>query len=67
MKNKCKCCGESKDLRLGFCWECAECESVIAEGIDMRDNPITKNDGFSSHMNKLKYILDKYKSFNQKK
>lgn len=61
MTNKCNCCGKVKELRLGFCWECVECESVIADGTDMRDNQIPKNDSLSSNMNKLKFILDKFK------
>jgi hypothetical protein len=62
MIGQCKCCGESKDLILGFCFDCAECESVLAEGLDMYDNSIPIYDGFSSHMNKLHYILVKFKT-----
>ena len=57
MSEQCKCCEEIKDLRLGFCFECAELESVIKDGTNMYDKEIPKNDGFSQSMNKLKYII----------
>jgi len=37
MKGQCKFCGQNKDLRLGSCFECAEAEAIIDEGLDMRD------------------------------
>ena len=30
-------CSESRDTRLGYCFSCAEAESIIAEGLDMYD------------------------------
>lgn len=67
MTGTCNCCGRNLDLRLGFCFDCAEMESVIADGTDMRDNPVPHTDGFSSHMDKLKYILDKTKNWERVK
>jgi len=61
MTGKCNCCGRTKDLRLGSCWDCANCESVIADGTDMYEKPIPETEGLSTHMNKVKYIIDKYK------
>ena len=62
MIGQCKCCGHNTDLRLGFCWECAECESVIADETDMREKEIPTYEGFSKHMNKLHYILTRFKT-----
>jgi predicted ATP-dependent serine protease len=57
----CQCCGKSSDTRLGFCFDCVECESVLVEGLDMNDNEIEKYPGLTNSMNKLKYILKKFK------
>ncbi len=35
--NKCQCCGREEDLRMGYCYDCAEAESIIMEGKDMFD------------------------------
>ncbi|CAB4219526.1 hypothetical protein UFOVP1615_18 [uncultured Caudovirales phage] len=61
MNGKCNCCEQHKDLRLGFCFECCELESIIADGTDMYNNEIPKNEGLSQSMNKLKYIIIKLK------
>ncbi len=60
----CACCGFRRDTRVGICFDCAECESVIAEGLDMHDKPIPKLKGFSSHMAKVRYILKKHHANN---
>jgi hypothetical protein len=57
---QCKCCEREKELRFGFCFDCADAESVIAEGVDMYDNEITKEEGMSMSISKLKYILKKF-------
>lgn len=58
---KCKCCERTiNNARMGICFDCASCESVIAEGLDMFDEPIQKVEGYSSHMAKLKYVLKKF-------
>ena len=49
---------------MGACWDCAESESVIAEGLDMYGQEIPKFDGMSSAMSKLQYILKKYITIN---
>ena len=36
----CKVCGQvcgQNGLRFGVCWECATAESIILDGVDMRD------------------------------
>lgn len=58
---KCKCCEKESELRMGICFDCADAESVIKDGVDMFDAPITKLDGYSESMSKLRYILEKYK------
>ena len=56
----CKCCGRNKELRLGFCFDCVESESIISTKLDMYDNPINKEEDLSQSMSELKYILNKY-------
>jgi len=41
MTADCKVCGKKSELRLGYCLECAEAESIIAEGTDMRDGGVS--------------------------
>lgn len=42
---KCFCCGrENQDLRFGCCWECADVQSVIIDGTDMRDKGLNGSD-----------------------
>ncbi len=57
---ECKCCKRDKDLRMGYCFDCVESESVIVEGVDMYDDEIPKLEGLTSGMSKLNYILKKY-------
>jgi len=60
MSSECNCCGRTAELRLGFCWDCVESESVIREGLDMYDEAPPKLEGLSQSMSNLKYILKKY-------
>jgi hypothetical protein len=57
---KCKCCNREQELRMGFCFDCVESESVIQEGVDMYDTEIPKKEGLTIGMSKLQYILQKY-------
>jgi hypothetical protein len=57
---QCKCCERELDLRFGFCFDCANAESVIVEGVDMYDNEITREEGMSMSMSKVKWILKKF-------
>ena len=57
---KCKCCNREKELRMGFCFDCVESESVIVEGVDMYDKEIPQVEGLTKAMSKLQYILKKY-------
>lgn len=33
--HSCKMCQGLKDLRMGWCWDCAEAQNIIATGKDM--------------------------------
>lgn len=57
---KCKCCGREKDLRLGYCFDCVEAESIIQTGLDMYDEEIKTKDGLTKGMSKLQHILKNY-------
>jgi hypothetical protein len=54
------------ELRFGFCFDCADGESVIFEGVNMWDKEIPKEEGLSTSMSKLKYILKKFKVIENK-
>ena len=60
MTQECKCCGRSRDTRMGYCFDCVDCESVIVKGVDMWDEEIPKIEGLSTNMSKLQYILKKF-------
>lgn len=58
---KCKCCNrEGIELRFGFCFDCANAESIIAEDVDMWDNKIEKVEGLSEALSKVQHILNMY-------
>jgi len=38
MKTLCIICGKAKELRMGFCFSCADAQSIIADGVDMYDD-----------------------------
>lgn len=56
----CKCCGRNEDLRGGICWDCATAETIVANGLDMYDKPVTPLPGYSIHMAKVRAILKQY-------
>jgi hypothetical protein len=60
MENNCKCCGRNLELRFGVCFDCADAESVIVEGVDMWDKEIPKIEGLSKSLSKVQYILKKF-------
>jgi len=60
MTGKCKCCQREKDLRMGFCFDCVEAESIIVEGVDMYDEKIPIVEGLTKGMSKLQRILKNY-------
>ena len=62
MTGECKSCGKNKDLRLGHCWDCAEAESIIEDGTDMRDKGIFDNGTdrpAKTAMEKLRLLIEK--------
>lgn len=59
---KCPCCGRMKDTREGFCWDCADAESIIGDGIDMYENEMPDKDrlpGNSLWLNRVKFLIVK--------
>lgn len=60
MTQECKCCGRTQDTRMGYCFDCVECESVIVEGLTMFDEEIPIVEGLTTNMSKLQYILNKF-------
>lgn len=57
---QCKCCKRNQDLRMGYCFDCVEAESIMVDGVDMYDEPIPKQEDMSTEMSKLQYILRKF-------
>ena len=57
---QCKCCEREMELRMQYCFECVDVESVIFEGVNMLDQIIPREDGMTTSMSKLKYILKKF-------
>lgn len=57
---KCNCCGRDQELRMGFCFDCVEAESIIEEGKDMYDRSFKGNiPNLSKSMNKLRFLVKK--------
>jgi hypothetical protein len=48
------------ELRLGYCFDCANAESVILDGTDMYDREIPREQDIPMSMAKVKYILKKF-------
>ncbi len=62
MTGECKSCGKRADLREGHCWECAEAESIIADGTDMYDTGMVFGEEerpAKSPMEKLLFLIKK--------
>jgi hypothetical protein len=57
---QCKCCEREMELRLGYCFDCVNSESVILDGTDMYDREIQREQGMPMSMAKVKYILKKF-------
>ena len=57
---QCKCCEREKELRMGYCFDCVEAESIIVHGVDMYDKEIPVEEGFTKGMAKLRHILKTY-------
>ena len=57
---QCICCKRDQELRFGSCFDCADAESIIEEGVDMYDKEIPKQEGMSTSMSKVHYILNLY-------
>ena len=64
---QCKCCKREKELRMGYCFDCVESESIIQTGMDMYDTEIHIEEGLTEGMSKLKNPLKKYIQITEKK
>lgn len=58
--NECKLCKRKEELRMGYCFDCVDCECIIEEGTNMFGEEIETEKGLTNGMTKLKYILLKY-------
>lgn len=61
---RCKICRRdigSNGLRFGACWECAEAESIIDEGLDMSDfgPKKVKGNAAKTALEKLEFLIKK--------
>lgn len=57
---ECSCCKQNKELRFGVCFDCAEAESIIDEGLDMYDKGMNgSEEAAKSPMSKLKLLIQK--------
>jgi hypothetical protein len=63
----CKICKKEKDLRMLVCFDCAEAESIIYEGLDMFDKG--KNgtqEAAKTSMEKLELLIQKGWQFGER-
>ena len=57
---ECRICKQNRDLRMGACFDCAEAETIIAEGLDMYDKGIDgKEEPAKSAMQKVQLLIQK--------
>lgn len=60
IKMKCKICNHNKELRMGVCFDCAEAEAIISEGLDMYDKGRNETDKpEKTAIGKLQFLIDK--------
>lgn len=38
--DKCTMCGREEDLRMGWCWDCAEAQNIIGNGVGMFEDEV---------------------------
>lgn len=57
---KCEICERQMDLRHGACFDCANAESLVSEGLTMFDKKPKELKNYSSHMSIVREILKSY-------
>jgi hypothetical protein len=57
---KCKCCGSISDTRGGYCFNCADAESIITTGLDMYDKGFDGTEKpTETNFDRLKFLIKK--------
>jgi hypothetical protein len=57
---KCLCCNKDKELRFGVCFDCAEIQSIIVDGTDMRENGLKEdNKPAKTSLEKVKLLRER--------
>jgi hypothetical protein len=57
---ECSCCKKNKELRFGVCFDCADAETIIDEGLDMYDKGLDESDEpAKSPLSKVKLLIQK--------
>jgi len=57
---ECKACKQKKELRFGVCFDCADAESIISEGLDMWDQGIDgKEEPAKTALEKVQLLIQK--------
>lgn len=60
IKMECKICSHNKELRMEVCFDCAEAEAIISEGLDMYDKGRNEtNDPEKTVIGKLQFLIEK--------
>ena len=58
--SKCECCGREEDLRMGYCFDCAEAQTIIVDGTDMYDKGLPDDlKTESKSMDKVRFLIRK--------
>lgn len=55
----CACCHRDMDLRMGYCFDCVEMQSVFIDGTDMYDKKIKTAGNEPESITRLKYIINR--------
>ena len=62
MDTICQCCKQevsANDIRLGYCWNCTNAESIIHEGLDIDNKGLNGSVPAKTAMEKLSLLIQK--------